>query len=60
MEGFRQKRMMVDELSQPGERDAANCFRESDKKFSTSDLMVLAVVQLQMDDDAAAPAPTTL
>jgi hypothetical protein len=52
--------MMVDELSLPGEGDAANCFRESDKKFSTSDIMVPAVVQLQMDDDAAAPAPTTL
>jgi len=60
MERFRQKRMKLDELTQLGREDAADYFRDRDEKYGTSELMVLAVVQLQMDDDdAAAPAPTT-
>jgi hypothetical protein len=42
-----------------GWEDAANHVCNRDKKYGTSGLSVLAVIQPQMDDDAAAPAPTT-
>jgi len=60
MERYRQKQMKLDELTQPGWGDAANWFRESDKKYGTSDLSVLAVINPQTEDDAAARAPTTI
>jgi hypothetical protein len=36
MERFRQKQMKLDELTQPGWEDAADYFRERDKKYGTS------------------------
>jgi hypothetical protein len=36
MESFRQNRMNLDELTQQGWEDAADCFREQDKKYGTS------------------------
>jgi hypothetical protein len=36
IERFRQKKMNLDELTHPGLRDAADYFRESDKKQSTA------------------------
>jgi hypothetical protein len=59
MESFRQKQMKLDELTQPGWEDAADSFRERDKKYGTSKLRVPAVVQQQTNDDAPAPPPTT-
>jgi hypothetical protein len=59
LDRFRQKLMKLDELTQPEWEDAADYFHERYKTFSTSDLKVPAVVQPQMDDDAAAPALTT-
>jgi len=57
-ERFRQKQMKLDELTQPGWKDAADYLRETDKKYGTSELRVPAVVQPQTDDDTVAPAPT--
>ena len=59
MERFRQKQMKLDELTQPGWEDAANYFRERDKKYDTTELRVPAVVQPQTMDDAPAPPPAT-
>ena len=58
MERFRQMQMKLDKLTQPRWGDAANYFGEIDKKYGTSEFMVPAVLELQTDDDAAAPAPT--
>jgi len=60
MERFRQKQMKLDEMTEPGCGDAADYIGERDKKSSTSKLKVPAVITPQTDDDAAAPAPTTL
>jgi len=51
--------MKRDELTQPGWEDAADYFRERDKKYGTAESMVPVVVQPQTDDDTLAPAPTT-
>jgi len=59
MESFRQKQMKLDELTQPGWEDAADYFRERDKKYGTAELRVPVVVQPQTDDGASAPPPTT-
>jgi len=59
MERIRQKQMKLDELTQPGWEDAADYFRERDKKYSTFVLRVPALVQLQTNDDAPAPPQTT-
>jgi len=59
MESFRQKQMKLDELTQPGWEDAADYFREQDKKYGTAELRVPVVIQPQTDDDASAPPPTT-
>jgi hypothetical protein len=59
MERFRQKQMKVDELTQPGWEDAANYFRERDKKYGTTELRVPAIVQPQTMDDAPTPPPAT-
>jgi len=59
VESFRQKQMKLDELTQPGWEDAADYFREQDKKYGTVELRVLVVVQPETDDDASAPPPTT-
>jgi len=44
MERFRQKQMKLDELTHPGWEDAADYFRERDKKYGTTELRVPAVV----------------
>jgi len=59
MERFWQKQMKLDELTQPGWEDAADYFRERDKKYSTTELRVPVVVQPQTMDDAPAPPPAT-
>jgi len=59
MERFRPKLMKLDELTHPGWVDAADYYRERDKKYGTSLMRVPAVVKLQTANDAAAPAPTT-
>jgi len=59
MESFRQKQMKLDELTQPGWEDAADYFRERDKKYGTAELRVPVAVQPQTDDGASAPPPTT-
>jgi len=59
MESFRQKQMKLDELTQLGWEDAADYFRERDKKYGTAELRVPVVVQPQTDDDASASPPTT-
>jgi len=47
MERFWQKQMKLDELTQMGWEDAADYFRETDKKYSTSRLRVPAIIQPQ-------------
>jgi hypothetical protein len=59
MERFQQKQMKLDELTQPGWQDAADYFRERDKKYGTTELSVPAVVQPQTMDDNPAPPPAT-
>jgi hypothetical protein len=59
MERFRQKQMKLDKLAQPGWEDAADYIRERDKKYGTSELRVLAVVQPHGNHDTLAPPPTT-
>jgi len=59
MENIRQQQMKVDQLRPPGCGHAADYFRETDRKYSTFEWRVPAVVKLQTDDDVAAPAPTT-
>jgi len=56
---FWQKQITLNELTQPEWEDAADYFREQDKKYGTSELRDPAVVQLQTNDDAPAPPPTT-
>jgi len=56
---FRQKQMKLDNLTQPGWRDAADYFRERDKKHGVSELQLPAVFHPQMDVEVAAPTPTT-
>ena len=59
MQSFRQQQTQLVKLTQPGWGDSADCFRDRDRKYSTSELMVPAVIVPQTDDDAAALAPTT-
>jgi len=59
MERFRQKQMKLNKLSQPGWEDAADYFRERDKKYGTTELRVPAVVQPQTNDNTLAPLPAT-
>jgi len=59
MERYRQKQMKLDEFTQPGWEDAADYFRERDKKYGTTELRVPAVVQPQTMDDAPTPPPAT-
>jgi len=60
MERFHQQQMKLDELAQPGWEDTAEYFGGRDKKYGTSKLPVLSVVQPQTDDDAAASPSTML
>ena len=59
MESFRQKQMKPDRLTQPGWGDMAEYIRERDKKYETTELNVLAVIQPQMPDDAPSSVQTT-
>jgi len=59
MKRFWKKQMKFDKLTQPGWGDAADDFLEVDTKSGISELRVPAIVKLQTDDDAAAPALTT-
>jgi len=59
MERFQQKQMKFDELDQPRWEHAANYFRERDKKYGTSELMVPAVIQQRTNNDAPPHPPTT-
>jgi len=58
MERFRHNQMKFDELSQPWWETAANYCHERDKKYSTAELRVPAVVQQQTNGDAP-PHPLT-
>jgi hypothetical protein len=58
MEKFWQKQMKFDKLTQPGWEDAADYFRERDKKYGTSELSVPAVIQQQTIDDPPPHPPT--
>jgi hypothetical protein len=57
---FRQKQIKLAKLTQLGWEDAADCFKERDNKYEPSELRVLAVVQPQTGNEAAAPALTLL
>ena len=59
MESGRQMQMKLRGLTQPWRGDATNNFPERDMKYRIAEWMVLAVVQLETDDDVAASAPTT-
>jgi hypothetical protein len=59
-ETFRQKRMKLDKLTQPGWEDAADNFIEKDNNYGTSELMIPATIQPHIDDGAVAAAPRTL
>jgi hypothetical protein len=59
MERFRQKQIKLDNWSRLGWENVADNFHERVRKYATSKLWVLAVVQLRTDDDAAVPAITT-
>ena len=56
---FRQKQMKFDELTQLGWEDAADYFREQNKKSLTSELRVPVVVQPHTNYDAPPHPPTT-
>jgi hypothetical protein len=58
MESFRQKQMKFDELIQLEWENAAEYFRERDKKYGTAEWRVLVVVQPRQGDDASAPPQT--
>jgi hypothetical protein len=60
LERFRQKQTKLDQLTQPGWKDATDYFHGRDKKYSTSTFWVPAVVQQQMDDVASTPVPTMI
>jgi len=53
-----QKEIKLNELTEPGWEDATDNFRERDKKYGTSELRVVAVVQRQTNEDAPVPPPT--
>jgi len=59
MERFRQKQMSMDGLTQPGWRDAADCFHERQMQYWMAELKVPAVVKPQTDNVAAPPSLTT-
>jgi len=60
MECFRQKQMKLDKLMQPGWGDAADYFRERDKKYRTTEWKIPAVIQPRKVDDAASSALMTV
>lgn len=56
---FRLNEGILDEVTQLGWRDTADCLPQRDTMYGTSEMNGLAVVEPRMDDDAASPAPTT-
>jgi hypothetical protein len=58
-ERFHDKQMKLDKLTQPGSEVAADNFAEQDKKYSTTELRLPAIVQPQTQDDAPAPPLAT-
>jgi len=58
MERFRQKRMKLEKLMQPGWGNAADYFHESYTMYWTTEWKVPAVVQPQMADDATSSGLT--
>jgi len=59
IESCGQKQMKLNEQTQPGWLNAADYFRERDKKYGTSRLRVAAVVETPTNDEAPARLPTT-
>ena len=59
MEGFRQKQIKLDKLTQTGRGDAADYLRERETKYGTTEFKDAGVVQPQMTDTAASSVPTT-
>jgi len=59
MERFRQRQIVIDELTQPELGDAADHFQHRDEKYVTTELRVPAVVRPQTEDIAPAPAHET-
>jgi len=59
LESFRQKRMKLDELTQPGCGDATNYLSERDMKYGNTEWRVPAGVKHQIDTTAATPSSTT-
>jgi hypothetical protein len=59
IESLLQKKLMLDELTQLGLREAADYFCERDTMYGTTELKVLAVGKPQADSTAATPSPTT-
>jgi hypothetical protein len=60
MDSFPQKQMRLDELTQPGRRNAVNYFCERDMKYGTAKLKVPAIVKPYIDMTADKPSPTTV
>ena len=60
MSRYRPQQLKIEEFTHPGWGDAADYFRERDKKSGTTQWKAPAVVQPQMADDAALSLPTTL
>jgi len=60
LERLRQKQMKHDEVTQQRWVDAATYFRERDKKYGTTKLLVPSVVHLPTVEDAPSSALTTL
>jgi len=58
MEQFRQKKIKLDKLTQPGWGDTANYFFKTDNKYGTSELRVPAVIKTQTDKAAGSPVLT--
>jgi len=59
MERFRQKKMMLDNVTPPVWGDAAKSFHWTDRKYGTTEVRVPAVIKPPTNDDAAAPAPAS-
>jgi len=59
-ERFRQKLMMLSELSEPGWGDAADYFHERDIKYGVTKLNFPQCVQSQRKEDSTCSAPTTI
>ena len=51
--------MKIDEVTQPGWKDAVDCIREREMWYGTSEWRVPAIVKLHLDDDAAASVLST-